>query len=166
MEPGVFTTPCSVGHHGFACALCNNGARINLIPLSIYKKSGLGMPRPTTMRLQTADRSIKKLVGVVDDMLVRVGEFLLPVDFIILDYAIDLDISIILERPFYATGRALMDSEKNEIKFRVNDEEVTFQASKGMKLSSAYESISVIDAIDVIDETVEFKMKKNVWVRL
>ncbi|XP_060200118.1 uncharacterized protein LOC132628351 [Lycium barbarum] len=57
-------------------ALCDNGASINLMPLEIFKRSGLGMPRPTTMRLQMADRSIKRPFGVVDDVLVRVGEFL------------------------------------------------------------------------------------------
>ncbi|XP_059306337.1 uncharacterized protein LOC132057754 [Lycium ferocissimum] len=88
-DPGSFTIPCSVGHHDFARALCDNGANIDLMPLAIYKESGLGMPRPTTMRLQNADRSIKRLIGVVDDVLIRVGEFLLPVDFVILDYAVD-----------------------------------------------------------------------------
>ncbi|XP_059290564.1 uncharacterized protein LOC132044094 [Lycium ferocissimum] len=103
-------------------------------PLAIYKKSRLGMPRPTSMLLQMADRPIEKPVGVVDDMLVQVGKFMLPADFVILDCAVDKDIPIILGKPFLATGRALMDSEKNEIKFQVNDEEVTFQASKGKKL--------------------------------
>ncbi|XP_059280958.1 uncharacterized protein LOC132034580 [Lycium ferocissimum] len=55
-------------------------------------------------------------------------------------------------------GRTLMDSKKNEIKFRVNDEEETFQASKGIKLPSAYKSISVID---VIDKAVDFKMDEE-----
>ena len=160
-DPGAFTIPCSIGHHDFARALCDNGASINLMPLAIYKQSGLGMPRPTTMRLQMADRSIKRPVGVVDDVIVRVGDFMLPADFVILDCAVDRDIPIILGRPFLATGRALMDSEKNEIKFRVNNEEVTFQASKGMKLPSAYESISVIDSFDVVDEAVEFKMEEE-----
>ncbi|XP_059311714.1 uncharacterized protein LOC132063262 [Lycium ferocissimum] len=54
-----------------------------------------------------------------------------------------------------------MDSEKNEIKFQVNDEEVTFQASKGMKLPSAYESISIIDSFDGIDDAVEYKMEEE-----
>ncbi|XP_059277538.1 uncharacterized protein LOC132031573 [Lycium ferocissimum] len=130
-DPGAFTIPC------------------------------LGVPRLTTMRLQMADRSIKRPVGVVDDVLVRVGEFMLLADFVILDYVIDRDILIILERPFLATGRAQMDSEKNEIKFLVNDEEVMFQASKGMKLPSAYESISIIDSVDMVDEAVEFKMEKE-----
>ncbi|XP_059310138.1 uncharacterized protein LOC132061315 [Lycium ferocissimum] len=133
-DPGAFTIPCNIRLHAFARALCDTGASINLMPLVIFKQSGLGTPRPTSMRLQMADKSIKKPIGVIDDVLVQVGKFMFPVDFVILDCAVDRDIPIILGRPFLATGRALMDSEKNEIKFRVNDEEVTFQASKGMKL--------------------------------
>nr|XP_016475680.1 PREDICTED: uncharacterized protein LOC107797324 [Nicotiana tabacum] len=91
-------------------------ANINLIPIAIYKQSGLGMPRTTSMRLQMADRSIKRPVGIVDDVLVKVGKFLLPVDFAILDCAVDKEIPIIFGRPFLATGRSLMDSEQNEIK--------------------------------------------------
>ncbi|XP_059315390.1 uncharacterized protein LOC132065998 [Lycium ferocissimum] len=85
----AFTIPCSVGHHDFARALCDNGASNNLMPLAIYKQSGLGVPRLTTMRLQMDDRSIKRPVGVVDDVLVRVGEFMLPTDFVILNCAVD-----------------------------------------------------------------------------
>ncbi|XP_059295397.1 uncharacterized protein LOC132048719 [Lycium ferocissimum] len=111
-DPGVLTIPCSVGYHDFARALCDNGVSINLMPLAIYKQSGLGMPRTTAMRLQMADRSIKKPVGVVDDVLVQVGEFMLPADLVILDYAVDRDIPVILGRSFLSTGRALMDSKK------------------------------------------------------
>ncbi|XP_060182373.1 uncharacterized protein LOC132612045 [Lycium barbarum] len=67
-DPGVFIIPCSVGQHDFASDLCDNGASINLMPLIIYKKLGLGIPRPTAMRLQMANRSIKRSVGVVDDV--------------------------------------------------------------------------------------------------
>ncbi|XP_070019998.1 uncharacterized protein [Nicotiana sylvestris] len=137
-DPGAFTIPCTIGAHDFARALCDNGAIINLMPLAIYKQAGLGMPRPTSMRLQMADRSIKRPVRIVDDVLMKVGKFHLPANFVILDCAVDKEIPIILRRPFLATGRALMDSERNEIKFRVNDEEVTFQASKGMRLPHEY----------------------------
>nr|XP_016488083.1 PREDICTED: uncharacterized protein LOC107808112 [Nicotiana tabacum] len=58
-DPGAFTIPCTIGERDFAKALCDNGASINLMPLAIYKQAGLGMPRPTSMRLQMADRSIK-----------------------------------------------------------------------------------------------------------
>ncbi|XP_070036214.1 uncharacterized protein [Nicotiana tomentosiformis] len=147
-DPGAFTIPCTIGLRDFARAVCDNGASITLMNLAIHKKAGLVMPRPTSMRLQMADRSIKRPVGIVDDVLVKVVKFLLPANFVILDCAVDKEIPIIFGRPFLATGRAVMDSERNEIKFRVNDEEVTFQASKGMKLPHAYESISVIDIVD------------------
>ncbi|XP_075088345.1 uncharacterized protein LOC142170351 [Nicotiana tabacum] len=158
---GAFTIPFTIGAHDFTRALCDNGASINLMPLAIFKKSGLGMPRPTSMGLQMADRSIKRLVGIVDDVLVKVGKFHLPADFIILDCAVDKDIPIILGRPFLSTGRALIDSERNEIKFRVNDKEVTFQASKGMKLLHEYESISVIDVVDELEDAVKMKMQEQ-----
>ncbi|XP_060178133.1 uncharacterized protein LOC132608077 [Lycium barbarum] len=97
---GAFTIPCFVGHHDFARALCDNGASINLIPLAIYKQPGLGRPSPTIMRLQMDDRSIKRPVGFVDDVLVWASDFLLPADFVILDCAVDRDIPIILGRLF------------------------------------------------------------------
>ncbi|XP_075086332.1 uncharacterized protein LOC142169038 [Nicotiana tabacum] len=102
------------------------------------------------MRLQMIDRSMKHPVGIMDEVLVKVGKFFLPTDFVILDYAVDKEIPIILGRPFLATGRALMDSERNEIKLWVNDDEVTFRASKGMKLPNAYEIASVLDVVDVV----------------
>ncbi|XP_019226461.1 PREDICTED: uncharacterized protein LOC109207916 [Nicotiana attenuata] len=160
-DPGAFTIPCTIGSRDFARALCDNGASINLMPLAIYKQAGLVMPRPTSMILQMADRSIKRPVGIVDNVLVKVGKFHLPADFVILDCAVDKEIPIILGRPFLATGWALMDSERNEIKFRVNDEEVKFQASKGMKLPHEYERISVIDVIDEVEGAVEMKMEEQ-----
>ncbi|XP_070035703.1 uncharacterized protein [Nicotiana tomentosiformis] len=116
-DPGAFTIPCTIGLRDFARALCDNGASINLMPLAIYNQARLSMPRPTSIRLQMANRSIKRSVGIIDDVLVKVGKFLLPADFVILDCVVDKEIPIILGRPFLATGRALMDSERNEIKF-------------------------------------------------
>ncbi|XP_070006211.1 uncharacterized protein [Nicotiana sylvestris] len=109
-DPGSFTIPYTIGEHDFAKALCDNGASINLMPLAIYKQAGLGMPRPTSMRLQMADRSIKRPVGIVDYVIVKVGKFHLPADFVILDCVVDKEIPIILGIPFLAMGRALVDS--------------------------------------------------------
>ncbi|XP_075100380.1 uncharacterized protein LOC142176457 [Nicotiana tabacum] len=165
-EPGAFIIPCNIGACDFARALCDNGASINIMPLSIYKQAGLGMSRPTSMRFQMADRSIKRLVGIVDDVLRKVGEFHLPTDFVILDCVVDKEIPIILGRPFLATGRAIMDSKWNEIKFCVNDEEVTFQASKGMKLPHEYERISEVvkkEIINWLDIGVVYPIAGSSW---
>ncbi|XP_075111192.1 uncharacterized protein LOC142181687 [Nicotiana tabacum] len=111
-DPKDFIIPCTIRVRDFARALCDNGARINLMPLAIYKQVGLGMPRPTSMRLQMVDRSIKRSVGIVDDVLVKGGKFFLPADFVIFDCTIDKEIPIILGRQFLAIGRALMDSKQ------------------------------------------------------
>ncbi|XP_019244604.1 PREDICTED: uncharacterized protein LOC109224482 [Nicotiana attenuata] len=95
-DQGAFTISCTIGLRNFARALCDNRDSINLMPLAIYKQAGLGKPRSTSMRLQMADRSIKRPVGIVDDVLVKVGKFLLLADFVILECSVDKEIPIIL----------------------------------------------------------------------
>ncbi|XP_009602625.1 uncharacterized protein [Nicotiana tomentosiformis] len=105
-DPGSFTIPCTIGSYAFAKALCDLGASINLMPLSIYKKLGIGRARPTSMLLQLADRTMKRPSGILDDVLVKVGNFVFPTDFVILDCKVDEEISIILGRPFLAIGES------------------------------------------------------------
>ncbi|KAK4723936.1 hypothetical protein R3W88_026715 [Solanum pinnatisectum] len=111
-DPGKFTIPCTIGYFMFAKSLCDLGANINLMPSSIYKKLGLGVPRPTTMRLMMADRSVKQPVGILCDILVKVDTFIFPADFLILDCEVDFEVPIILGRPFLSTERALVDVER------------------------------------------------------
>ena len=82
------------------------------MPLSIYKKLGLGDPKPTAMRLLIADRIVKWPIGILHDVLVKVESFIFSVDLVILDCEVDFEVPIILGRPFFATGRALVDMEK------------------------------------------------------
>ncbi|XP_070029384.1 uncharacterized protein [Nicotiana sylvestris] len=125
-DPGSFTIPCTIGNFAFAKALCDLGVSINLMPLAIYKRLGIGRARPTSMLLQLADRTVKCPFGILDDVLIQVGKFVFPTDFVILDCKVDEDIPIILGRPFLATGRALIDCETRELKMRLNNEEITF----------------------------------------
>ncbi|XP_019226721.1 PREDICTED: uncharacterized protein LOC109208136 [Nicotiana attenuata] len=46
-DPGSFTIPCTIRSYAFAKALCDLGASINLMPLAIYTKLGIGRARPT-----------------------------------------------------------------------------------------------------------------------
>ena len=66
-------------------ALCDLGASINLMPLSIYNKLGLGDPKTTTMRLLMADRTVKRPRGILHDVLVKVESFIFSANFVILD---------------------------------------------------------------------------------
>ncbi|XP_070020056.1 uncharacterized protein [Nicotiana sylvestris] len=132
-DPGAFTIPCIIGSADFAKALCDLGASINFMPYSVFKTLGIWQPRQTSMRLQMTDRTMKRPLGIIDDVLVRVDKFILPVDLVILDCEVDFEVPIILGRPFFATGKALVDVEVGEITFRVGDEKVVFHVYKSMK---------------------------------
>ena len=106
---GRFFIPCMIGNSHFEKALCDLGASINLMTLSVFKKLGLGEAKPTTVFLQLADRSIQYPRGIIEDVLVKVDKFIFPVDFIVLDMEEDQDIPIILGWPFLAIGRTLID---------------------------------------------------------
>ncbi|XP_070013251.1 uncharacterized protein [Nicotiana sylvestris] len=149
-DPGSFTIPCTIGNFAFVKALCDLGASINLMPLVIYKRLGIGRPRPTSMLLQLADRTMKRPFGILDDVLIQVGKFVFPTDFVILDCKVDEEIPTILGRPFLATGRALIDCETGELKMRLNDEEIIFNVQKSMRRPSEFTNCSLIDAVDVI----------------
>ncbi|XP_060960810.1 uncharacterized protein LOC115719782 [Cannabis sativa] len=126
-DPGSFTIPISIGGWDVGRALCDLGASINLMPMSIFKKLGIGEARPTTVTLQLADRSMAHPDGKIEDVLVQVDKFIFPADFIILDYEEDREVPIILGRPFLATGRTLIDVEKGELTMRAQDEQATFK---------------------------------------
>ncbi|XP_070019507.1 uncharacterized protein [Nicotiana sylvestris] len=94
-DPGSFTISCTIGNFAFAKTLCDLGASINLMPLAIYKRLGIGRARPTSMLLQLADRTMKRPSGILDDVLILVGEFIFPADFVILDCKVDGEIPLI-----------------------------------------------------------------------
>ncbi|XP_075100889.1 uncharacterized protein LOC142176671 [Nicotiana tabacum] len=119
-NPGAFTIPCTIGSENFTKALCDLGASINLMPYSVFKTFGIRKPRATSMRLQMADKTIKRPLVIVDDVLVWVDKFILPADFVILDCEVDYEDPIILRRPLLATGKVLVDVEAGEIPFQVD----------------------------------------------
>ncbi|XP_075079509.1 uncharacterized protein LOC107769969 [Nicotiana tabacum] len=149
-DPGSFTILCMIGSYAFAKALCDLGASINLMPLAVYTRLGIGRARPTSMLLQLADRMVKRPTGILDDVLVQVEKSVFPADFVILDCQVDEEIPIILGRPFLATGRALIDCETGELKMRLNDEEVIFNVQQSMRRPSEYVNCSLVEAVDVI----------------
>ncbi|XP_070055316.1 uncharacterized protein [Nicotiana tomentosiformis] len=154
-DPGAFTIPCTIGSADCTKALCDLGASINLMPYSVFKTLGIGQPRPTSMRLQMAGRTMKRLLGIIDDVLVRVDKFILPADFVILDCEVDYKVPIILGRPFLATGKALVDVEAGDLTFRVGDEKIMFHVCKSMRQPNSNEVCSFVDHVTkvIVDDT-------------
>ncbi|XP_073224760.1 uncharacterized protein [Cicer arietinum] len=157
-DPGSFSIPCAIGNRTFGKALCDLGASVSLMPLSIYKKLGIGKVKDTQLMLQFADRSMKHPYGVVEDVLVKVDKFIFPVDFVVLDMEEDNDIPLILGRPFLATGRAMIDVADGTLTLKVNEETVTFNILKAMEHSKEREGCN---RIEILDEIVNEEIKHH-----
>ena len=73
-----------------------------------------------------ADKTRKQPVGMIEDVLIRIDEHVMPMptDFIILDIPEDEKLSIILGRPFLSTAGASVDCVKGKITFSVYDKEI------------------------------------------
>ncbi|RYQ91427.1 hypothetical protein Ahy_B09g097298 [Arachis hypogaea] len=110
-DPGSFHIPCAIGETMFDKTLCDLGASINLMPLSLMKRLQINEIIPTDVVIRLADKTQKQAVGVVENMLVKVEKYFLRTDFVILDMEESHTHPIILGRPFLATARALIDVE-------------------------------------------------------
>nr|GEX25753.1 reverse transcriptase domain-containing protein [Tanacetum cinerariifolium] len=153
-DPGKFLIPCNLPELEECLALADLGASINLMPLSVWKKLSLLELTPTRMTLELANRSVAYLVGVAEDVFVKVGKFYFSADFVVVDYDVDPQIPLILGRPFLRTARALIDVHGKELTLRVNYEAITFKVGHTLRYSRNYydESINQINVIDVACE--------------
>ncbi|XP_015960445.1 uncharacterized protein LOC107484361 [Arachis duranensis] len=70
---GIFHIPCAIGETMIDRGLCNLGARNNLMPLSLMKKLQINELTPTDLILQLDDKTQKQAIGVVENVLVKVG---------------------------------------------------------------------------------------------
>ncbi|GKD33318.1 reverse transcriptase, partial [Tanacetum coccineum] len=132
-DPGSFTLPCLIGLLAVKNALANLGASINLMPHSLFRRLGISKLKPTKMSIQLADWSIKYPIGVCENLLVKVGKFIFPVDFMILEINEDELVPIILGRPFLATTRVVIDVQEGKLSLRVRNGTITFNIGKSMK---------------------------------
>ncbi|KAL4321982.1 hypothetical protein AHAS_Ahas14G0164900 [Arachis hypogaea] len=118
------------------------------MPLSVMKKLQIQEAQPTRIALQMAEKSLKPAYGLVENILVKVSKFFLPADFVILDTGEDENASIILGRPFLATGGALIDVEEGELVLRVHNEQLVFHVFKDMHSAGEEERCMQTELID------------------
>ena len=148
-DPGSFTIPCTLGEVDFPRCLCDLGASINLMPLTIFKQLGLeDEVKRTNMVLQLADQSIKRPFGIIEDVLVKVDKFIFPTDFVILDFVYDKNCPLILGRPFMNTGRALVDVSEGKLILRIGEDTIEFHMDKAMKYPMDEGNCMKIDIVD------------------
>ncbi|XP_038976653.1 uncharacterized protein LOC120107448 [Phoenix dactylifera] len=147
-DPGSFSILCTIGDVDFSRALCDLGASVSLMPLSVSRKLGLKELKPTTISLQLADRSVKYPLGILENVLIKVKKFIIPVDFIILEMEEDTEIPIILGRPFLATAGAIIDVKNGRLTLKVGEEEVEINLFEATKYPSFTDHVFRVDVVD------------------
>ncbi|GJZ78419.1 reverse transcriptase domain-containing protein, partial [Tanacetum coccineum] len=130
---GKFLIPCALQELNRTSALADSGASINLLPHSIYKKLELEALTPTRMTLELANRLITHLMGIAEDVVVRVDGFTFLADFVVFNFEPDPRVPIILGRPFLRTAKALIDLYEEKLTLRVGKEELVYFADKSEK---------------------------------
>ncbi|GKA02105.1 homeodomain-like protein [Tanacetum coccineum] len=88
------------------------------MPLSTYFNLGLGELAHIKLTVELADRTVKHPKGIAENVLVWIGKFVFPIDFIILDMLEDINVLLILGRPFLSTAHAKIDVFKRKITLR------------------------------------------------
>ena len=103
---------------------------------------------PTRMTLQLSNRSITRPYGVVEDALVKVRHFTFPTDFVIMDIEEDVEIPLILGRPFLLTANCVVDMKKGNLEMSVDDKKVTVNLFEAMKHPRNYKACFKVEKVE------------------
>ncbi|XP_043812712.1 uncharacterized protein LOC122723680 [Manihot esculenta] len=162
-DKGMFAISCKVGNLEVKKAMCDLGASINVMPLSVYLSLDAGPLKQTGITLQLADRSIVYPKGVLEDVLVQVGKLIFPADFFVLDMEDDNSSNstdLLLGRPFLSTARTKIDVHEGTLTMEFDGEEVKFNVYDAMKYPDENFSVCSIDVVEPLAQEA-FELSKE-----
>jgi hypothetical protein len=99
---------------------------VSVIPKVIYDHLKHDSVVPTSLHLQLANQSVRCPVGIMEDILVRIRNSFMLIDFMVLEMDVCHQIPLILGRPFLSTTRAMIDIAARIIKLNISRKEETF----------------------------------------
>ena len=76
--------------------------------------------------MQLADQTVRYLAGIAENIPVKIWNFFIPVDFVVLDMEVDAKTPLILGRPFLSTTNAHIDVRAGEIQLNINGQQEKF----------------------------------------
>ncbi|GJV50759.1 putative reverse transcriptase domain-containing protein [Tanacetum coccineum] len=133
------------------------------MPLLTYLNLGLGELAHTKLTVELADKTVKYPKGIAKNVLVRIGKFTFPIDFIILDMPEDIKVPLILRRPFLSTARAKIDVYKRKITLRVGEENIIFKSVKSA--SSLIKRVYMLSLRERMELNLEARLMGETLVR-
>ncbi|GJW74574.1 reverse transcriptase domain-containing protein [Tanacetum coccineum] len=158
-DPRSFLILCNFNKTFFCNALADLGASINLMPYSLYAKLSLETLKPTKMSVRLADRSFQYPIGITENMLVEVGKFTFPANFVILE--MEEDSNSILGRLFLRTGDAIIRVKHKQLNLGVETERMIFNIDSEMKHSYSRRIIQFFSS-----RCISMKSKKKILERI
>nr|GEU43503.1 reverse transcriptase domain-containing protein [Tanacetum cinerariifolium] len=127
----------------------NNGSTKDVQPLVVQTESPILNSEPVVAPI------IEPVFApVAKDVLVKVGTFHFPVDFVVVDFDADPRVPLILGRSFLKIERALIDVFEGELTLRVDKEAITFNLEQTSRYSANYNDMTK-NRIDIIDMACE-----------
>ncbi|KAL1193560.1 hypothetical protein V5N11_025757 [Cardamine amara subsp. amara] len=83
-DPGSFTLPCSLNQTFFRNSLCNLGASVSIMPLSVAERLGYEDYKPSKSSLVLGDRIIRRPNDMLENMPLWIMHIEVPTDFIVM----------------------------------------------------------------------------------
>ncbi|GJY91711.1 mitochondrial proton/calcium exchanger protein-like protein isoform X1 [Tanacetum coccineum] len=157
-----FTLPCYINNVCFENSIADLGASVSVIPLSTYLNLGLDELAHTKLTVELADRTVKHLKGIAKNVLVGIGKFVFPIDFIILDMPEDVKVPLILRKLFLSTAYAKIDVFKRKITLRVGDEKIIFKSMK--PASSLINRVYMLSLRECMELDLEARLMRETLV--
>lgn len=82
--------------------------------------------KPTYVSLQLADKPYKYQIGVLEDVLVKLGHLYIPTDFIIMEIKEDSQVPIIFCQPLLNIVGEIIDVKKGRLALLVGNKKIGF----------------------------------------
>ncbi|KFK29095.1 hypothetical protein AALP_AA7G088200 [Arabis alpina] len=153
-DPGSFVLDCLIFTDRFPRSLCDLGSSINLMPLLVAINLGMADFQPTRISLIVADRSVRIPEGILEDVPIKVGNCLIPTDFVVLQYHEEPKDPLILGRPLLATAGAMIDVKGRRITLCVGDLEMKFDMDQLVKKPTIDGQTYYVDTLTDIAQEV------------
>ena len=109
--------------------------------------------QPFLIELCLTDGLVRKSHGIVEDVILRIEDCYILIDFLVVDMKITKELSqasILLRRPFLATIKAITDWGKGVVILKVREHMVKVNINKLMKYPS--QAFIYLGAIDLCDD--------------
>ena len=144
--------PIKVGKFKIKSALLDYGADVSILPGTLYDQYEFGALEEVEATVVLADLTKKRPRGMVKDVMIKLGDFYYPVDFLVLDcepVQTNEQPQVILGRPFLATANAQINCRDGTIDMKFENRKLCFNV---FSKSITYFVSNDLNSTDVTNE--------------